>query len=160
MKTLTITDAKKNLGKWLQAAARGEDVGIISGADIIALRKIQVIPLTEEYVKREYGVSSAELKAFEKRTDARYRKLKREGKLMQLTPGVAQATHRSAGFAEAGLLGGDQPITGGVRQTACPSWLGNPESAATFLRVPRRSWLTAFVFRPGRWHPLVFSWQP
>jgi hypothetical protein len=42
MKTLTITDAKKNLGRWLNAAARGEDSGIISGADIIALRKVEV----------------------------------------------------------------------------------------------------------------------
>ena len=86
MKTLTISDAKKNLGKWLQAASRGEDVGIISGADIIALKKIQVIPMTEEYVLREYGISSDELKAYEKRTDTRYRKLKREGKLLHLTP--------------------------------------------------------------------------
>jgi antitoxin (DNA-binding transcriptional repressor) of toxin-antitoxin stability system len=31
MKTLTITDAKKNLGRWLAAAARGEDIGIVSG---------------------------------------------------------------------------------------------------------------------------------
>ena len=42
MKTLTITDAKKNLGQWLAAAARGENVGIISGADIIALRKVEL----------------------------------------------------------------------------------------------------------------------
>ena len=86
MKTLTITDAKKNLGKWLQAAARGEEVGIISGADIIALKRIQIIPMTEEYALREYGVSPAELEAYEKRTDAHYRKLKREGKLLYLTP--------------------------------------------------------------------------
>ena len=32
MKTLTITDAKKNLGRWLVAAARGEDIGIVCGA--------------------------------------------------------------------------------------------------------------------------------
>ena len=42
MKTLTITDAKKNLSKWLQAAARGEEIGIISGSDVIALRKVAV----------------------------------------------------------------------------------------------------------------------
>src|SRR5262245_64836072 len=40
MKTLTITDAKKNLGRWLVAASRGEDVGIVCGADIIALSKV------------------------------------------------------------------------------------------------------------------------
>lgn len=42
MKTLTITEAKKNLGRWLVAAASGDDVGIILGADIIALRKVEV----------------------------------------------------------------------------------------------------------------------
>jgi antitoxin (DNA-binding transcriptional repressor) of toxin-antitoxin stability system len=42
MKTLTITDAKKNLGRWLAAASRGEDVGIVCEADIIALRKVEV----------------------------------------------------------------------------------------------------------------------
>jgi len=42
MKTLTITEAKKNLSRWLAAAAQGQDVGIVCGADIIALRKIEV----------------------------------------------------------------------------------------------------------------------
>jgi antitoxin (DNA-binding transcriptional repressor) of toxin-antitoxin stability system len=32
MQTLTITDAKKNLGRWLAAASSGEDIGIICGA--------------------------------------------------------------------------------------------------------------------------------
>ena len=42
MKTLTITDAKKNLSRWLDAAARGQDIGIIRGAEIIALRRVEV----------------------------------------------------------------------------------------------------------------------
>jgi antitoxin (DNA-binding transcriptional repressor) of toxin-antitoxin stability system len=44
MKTLTITDARKNLGQWLKAAAQGEEIAIISGADIIGLKKIEVRP--------------------------------------------------------------------------------------------------------------------
>lgn len=95
MKTLTITDAKKNLGKWLKAAVRGEDIGIVSGADIVALRKVEVIPLSEGYALREYGISPAELKAYEKRTDARYQELKREGKLLRLTP---EQLKRKLGF--------------------------------------------------------------
>lgn len=47
MQTLTITDAKKNLGRWLQAAAQG--------ADIIALRKVQVE--SADYAQREYRVT-------------------------------------------------------------------------------------------------------
>ncbi len=80
MTTLTITDAKKNLGKWLKAAARGQDIGIISGADIIALRKVEVE--SGDYAWREYGVTQAELRAFERATDARYKRDKKAGKLI------------------------------------------------------------------------------
>jgi antitoxin (DNA-binding transcriptional repressor) of toxin-antitoxin stability system len=84
MKTLTITDAKKNLGRWLDAAARGEDIGIISGAHIIALRKVEVE--ATDYAQREYGVTPEQLARFEKATEKRYQRLKRSGKLVTLTP--------------------------------------------------------------------------
>jgi antitoxin (DNA-binding transcriptional repressor) of toxin-antitoxin stability system len=79
MQTLTITDAKKNLGRWLQAAAEGEDIGIIAGADIIALRKVQV--QSTDYAQREYGVTDEQLGAFAQSTDDRFQKLKRARKL-------------------------------------------------------------------------------
>jgi antitoxin (DNA-binding transcriptional repressor) of toxin-antitoxin stability system len=84
MTTLTITDAKKNLGKWLKAAARGEDVGIVSGADVIALRKVGVE--STDYAWREYGVTDEELARWEKKMDRRHEKAKREGKLLYLAP--------------------------------------------------------------------------
>lgn len=84
MKTLTITDAKKNLSKWLTAAANGEDIGIINGADVIALRKVGVE--STDYAWREYGVSPEELDGFEARLDADYARLKKQGKLIVLTP--------------------------------------------------------------------------
>jgi antitoxin (DNA-binding transcriptional repressor) of toxin-antitoxin stability system len=80
MKTLTITDAKKNLSQWLTAAARGQDIGIICGADIIALRKVEVE--STDYAQREYGVTSEQVAALEEATDKRYRRLKRSGKLV------------------------------------------------------------------------------
>jgi antitoxin (DNA-binding transcriptional repressor) of toxin-antitoxin stability system len=83
MKTLTITDAKKNLSRWLAAASRGEDVGIVCGADIIALRKVEVE--STDYAQREYGATSQEIAALEKATDRRYRRLKRSGKLVTVT---------------------------------------------------------------------------
>jgi antitoxin (DNA-binding transcriptional repressor) of toxin-antitoxin stability system len=43
MKTITITEAKRSLGRYLKQAAAGEDIGIVSGADIISLRKVEVI---------------------------------------------------------------------------------------------------------------------
>ena len=83
MKTLTITDAKKNLGRWLQAAVRGEDIGIISGADIVALRKVQVE--STDYVQREYGATDEQVAAFSQATDERFQKLRRAGRLTHTT---------------------------------------------------------------------------
>jgi antitoxin (DNA-binding transcriptional repressor) of toxin-antitoxin stability system len=86
MKTLTITEAKRNLGRWLAAAARGEDVGIVAGADIIALRKVEVE--STDYALREYGVTQEQLARAEKAAERHYRKLKRAGKLVPLTPAL------------------------------------------------------------------------
>lgn len=83
MKTLTITDAKKNLGRWLDAAARGQDIGIICGADIIALRKVEVE--STDYAQREYGATPEQLARFEKSTEKEYLRLKRSGRLVTLT---------------------------------------------------------------------------
>jgi antitoxin (DNA-binding transcriptional repressor) of toxin-antitoxin stability system len=79
MKTLTITDAKKNLGRWLEAAARGEDIGIVCGADIVALRKVDIE--STDYAQREYGTTPEQVAALEKATEQRYRRLKRGKKL-------------------------------------------------------------------------------
>jgi len=43
MKTITFTEAKRSLGRYLKQAAAGEDIGIATGADIISLRKVEVI---------------------------------------------------------------------------------------------------------------------
>lgn len=83
MKTLTITDAKKNLSRWLDAAARGQDIGIIRGAEIIALRKVEVE--STDYAQREYAATPEQIEAFEGATDKRYRRLKRSGKLVTVT---------------------------------------------------------------------------
>ena len=85
MKTLTITDAKKNLGRWLAAAARGEDIGIVCGSDIVALRKVEVE--STDYAQREYGALPEQVAALEKATDQRYRRLKRGRKLISVTTG-------------------------------------------------------------------------
>jgi antitoxin (DNA-binding transcriptional repressor) of toxin-antitoxin stability system len=85
MKTLTITDAKKNLGRWLAAAARGEDIGIVCGSDIVALRKVEVE--STDYAQREYGALPEQVVVLEKATDQRYRRLKRGKKLISVTTG-------------------------------------------------------------------------
>jgi antitoxin (DNA-binding transcriptional repressor) of toxin-antitoxin stability system len=82
MKTLTITDAKKNLGRWLTAAARGEDIGIICGSDIVALRKVNVE--STDYAQREYSATPEQVAALEKATEQRYRRMKRSKKLVSV----------------------------------------------------------------------------
>ena len=81
MKTLTITEAKKNLSRWLTEAASGKDVAIISGDSIIALRKVEVEPVDYTYAMREYGATPAELDRFEKSVDERYRQEREAGTL-------------------------------------------------------------------------------
>jgi len=83
MKTLTITDAKKNLSRWLDAAASGQDIGIIRGAEIIALRRVEVE--STDYAQREYAATPEQIAAFADATDKRYRRLKRSGKLVTVT---------------------------------------------------------------------------
>jgi antitoxin (DNA-binding transcriptional repressor) of toxin-antitoxin stability system len=83
MKTLTITDAKKNLGQWLAAAAKGEDIGIICGADIVALRKVDVESV--DYAQREYGATPDQVAALDKATEGRYRTMKRSKKLTTIS---------------------------------------------------------------------------
>jgi hypothetical protein len=85
MKTLTITDAQKNLGRWLAAAARAEDIGIVCGSDIVALRKVKVE--STDYAQREYGALPELVAALEKATKQPYRRLKRGKKLRSTTAG-------------------------------------------------------------------------
>ena len=59
MQTLSPTTARSNLTFWLKAAARGEDVGILYGDQVIALRPVTVE--STDYALREYGASEAQV---------------------------------------------------------------------------------------------------
>ena len=65
------------------AAARGEDIGIVCGADIIALRKVEVE--STDYAQREYGATAEQVEVLEVATDSRYEKLRRAKKLVPVT---------------------------------------------------------------------------
>ena len=67
MTTLTITKARANLSAWLEKAKQGEDIGIVSGEQIVALRPVTVS--SDDYAWREYGATPAELRRFEKRME-------------------------------------------------------------------------------------------
>jgi antitoxin (DNA-binding transcriptional repressor) of toxin-antitoxin stability system len=84
MKTLTITEAKKNLGAWLKAAGRGEEVAILCGADVIALRKVEIEAVDTSYAGTEYGVTPQELARFERAVDQHFAANKKAGRLMTL----------------------------------------------------------------------------
>ena len=91
MKTLTITDAKKNLGRWLDAAAGGQDIGIIRGAEIIALHRVEVE--STDYAQREYGATPEQIAAFADASEKRYRRLRRSGNLVTLTSEQLRSLH-------------------------------------------------------------------
>jgi antitoxin (DNA-binding transcriptional repressor) of toxin-antitoxin stability system len=59
MQTLTVTTARQNLGAWLARAAKGEEIGIISGSHIIALRPVAVT--AADYAFQEYGLTPDEM---------------------------------------------------------------------------------------------------
>ena len=59
MKTLTITSARQNLGAWLARAAEGEEIGIVCGAQVIALRPVAIH--AADYAEQEYRLNQAEL---------------------------------------------------------------------------------------------------
>lgn len=66
MKTLTVTEARKNLSGWIRRAGAGEEIGIIDGARIYAIRPVNV--LAADYALHEYGATPAEVDAAVART--------------------------------------------------------------------------------------------
>lgn len=68
MKTLTITQGRGRLGYWLKKAVEGEDVGIVVGDKIVALRPVGVH--SDDYALQEYGLSAAQMKHAARRVAA------------------------------------------------------------------------------------------
>ena len=58
MKTLTVTDARQKLGYWLKRAEQGEEIGVVFGASIFALRKVPI--QAADYMEVEYGLTKEE----------------------------------------------------------------------------------------------------
>jgi len=83
MTTLTITKARTNLSAILEKAKRGEDIGIVSGDQIVALRPVTVS--SDDYVWREYGVTPAELERFGKRMERKISAERKRGKIKRFS---------------------------------------------------------------------------
>lgn len=58
MQTLTVTAARAQLGHWLARAVRGEEIGVVVGAQIVALRPVPI--QAADYMEREYGLTKEE----------------------------------------------------------------------------------------------------
>ena len=67
MTTLSPTQARSNLSSLLKRAAQGEDIGILHGDQVIALRPVKVY--SDDYALREYAMTEKELSRFVKRMD-------------------------------------------------------------------------------------------
>jgi len=67
MTTLSPTQARINLSSLLKRAAKGEDIGILHGDQVIALRPVKVH--SDDYALREYAMTEQELDRFTKRID-------------------------------------------------------------------------------------------
>jgi len=58
MKTLSPTQARANMSRWLDEAIAGESIGITHKGRVI---KLQPVPVTEDWAAEEYGLSGGEL---------------------------------------------------------------------------------------------------
>lgn len=77
MTTLSPTQARANLSSLLKRAAKGEDIGILHGDQVIALRPVTVH--SDDYALREYGVTEEELNRFVKRANQQIRRDRKAG---------------------------------------------------------------------------------
>ena len=66
MTTLTVTEARKNLSGWIRRARAGEEIGIIDGNQIFAIRPVTVtaidfeeIPVDATTQKKMDGIAAA-----------------------------------------------------------------------------------------------------
>lgn len=71
MKTLTMSDARKSLSSVLERVKQGEDIGIISGDQVIQLRPVEVVAWEESYLYQEYQLTPQEWDRFKRRAKTR-----------------------------------------------------------------------------------------
>jgi antitoxin (DNA-binding transcriptional repressor) of toxin-antitoxin stability system len=79
MTTLSPTRARSNLSSLLKRAANGEDIGILHGDQVIALRPVTVH--SDDYALREYSVTEKELDRFVRRSDHQIRRERKSGRM-------------------------------------------------------------------------------
>jgi len=83
MKTLSIDQARANLSDLLEKAKNGEDIGIMCGDQIVALRPVTVS--SDDYAWREYGVTPEEMERFEKRMEHEIKGERKRGSIKRFS---------------------------------------------------------------------------
>lgn len=83
MTTLSPTQARTNLSSLLKRAAKGEDIGILHGDQVIALRPVTVH--SDDYALREYDVTEKDLDRFVRRMDAQISRERKAGTIKRYT---------------------------------------------------------------------------
>jgi len=82
MHTITVTAARAKLGHWLARAVRGEEIGVVVGAKVVALRPVSI--QAADYLETEYGLSTEEADRAVTRMKAETQEAKAAGELIPL----------------------------------------------------------------------------
>ena len=93
MRTLTVTAARAQLGHWLARAVRGEEIGVIVGAQVVALRPVPI--QAADYMEREYGLTRDEADRAAARLKAETRRAVAGGTLLSLDELATALPHAS-----------------------------------------------------------------
>jgi antitoxin (DNA-binding transcriptional repressor) of toxin-antitoxin stability system len=95
MQTLTVTAARAQLGHWLARAVKGEEIGVIVGSQVVALRPVPI--QAADYMEQEYGLTREETDRAVTRMKAETRRAKTRGELQpldEIVPVVSDAARR------------------------------------------------------------------
>lgn len=77
MKTLSITEGRQNLSRWVKRALQGEAVGFLLDGRVVVLRPVDVH--SADYVLQEYGASQQQAEGAFKAVRADVRKARAAG---------------------------------------------------------------------------------
>ena len=119
----------------MKRAANGEDIGILHGGKIIALRPVKVH--ADDYALREYGVTEQELDRFVKRTDRQLARERKAGK--SSGPAAISRLILQVDFSFEGLFGG---MCGYSQNRAGAKWRKQsmPSAMASGNHTPIQAW--------------------
>ncbi|MEI7732625.1 MAG: hypothetical protein WCO56_23840 [Verrucomicrobiota bacterium] len=83
MKTLSVTEGRRQLGQWCKRAIAGEDIAFTMDGVLVALRPVRVY--SEDYALAEYDVSPEQADRAVAFIEADIKKARKAGKLHKFT---------------------------------------------------------------------------